>query len=653
MDRFSSRVFALASFALIVCLSGAATASAQGCVLGGIFQQGVCNSTVFQEAEDNLIVTQGSATVEVYVLDGGGESPLSIEAKIKLLPYVPVTTRNINRYEFVAKKGKGSISAVDGGEYMLEVSAPGYQTHRERLTVLPGWNEVSKAFVKMHVFDGSEDEIELEQPGAPVLLPAARRDLEMAVVELRGAKPERATPHIKSAMKHAPDNPDVHFIAGYAADVRKDYPAARKEYEAAVKAFPEHLASQIALGEELLQAADPVDAVPHLEKALTVGPNSWRAHWLLAEAYLQTTRDVEKAKLHATRAIELNKTKGVCAYVTIAIADAVAGNLKDSRTELEKFIHDFPKDKDVVRAQAFLKTVETAETESSAKIAIVPTPTGRSSGLDDLESISPEAMPGLPPAVDAAVPVVTEGIACTLPQVLTGAAMRSRELADNLERFSAKELVVNEDLDAKGTSKRSINHRFGYVAIIEHPRPDMIVMDELRDGSYGVTNFDASLLMEGIPAVGFIFNATFVSDFNFSCEGLGQWRGQPAWQVRFEQRTDRPARIHDWTINQKTYHTMIKGRAWITADSYQLLHVETDLAEPITPIKLEYQHMSIDYKPVTFPNRKTALWLPSMAQIYCKYRGHFFRQEHDFTDFTLFSVGTNENIGTSPRKKKQ
>ncbi len=643
MNSISSRIIGV--FCLLLFAASGSVTSARAQIVSG-------TGGAFHEAEDNLLITQGTATVEVRVLDSTGTA-LPIDAAVKLFPFVAVNSGNINRYNFVAKKGKGSITAIAGGEYTLEVSAPGYQTHREKLTVLPGSGLVSKAFVKLHPFDGSDDDIELEQPGAPVLPPAARRDLEMAVIEIQAGRPEKAMPHVKSALKHAPDSPDVHFIAGYLDDSKQDYTGAQREYEAAVRAFPDYLAAQIALGNELLHSNDPANAAPHLERALTVGPNSWRAHWLLAEAYLQGNQDPEKAKLHALKALELNKEKATCAFVTIAIADAVAGNVKTSKEELEKFLHDYPKDKDAARASAFLKTIETAEKETSMNFVVVPPPVGTASDIGDLENISPEAMPGLPPPIDAAVPEVMQGEACTLPQVLGGAAMRSRELADNLEKFSAQETVVNEDLDAKGTSKKSLQHSFGYVAILERPRPGSIVMDELRDGSYGVTNFDVSLLMEGIPAVGLIFNTSFSSDFSLTCEGLGQWRGQPAWQVRFEQRPDQPARIHDWTINGKTYHTMMKGRAWLTSDSFQLLHVETDLMEPITPIKLEYQHMSIDYKPVVFPNKKSALWLPSSAQIYCKYRGRFFRQEHDFTNFTLYSVGTNENIGTVPRKKKQ
>ncbi|HET9401354.1 MAG TPA: tetratricopeptide repeat protein [Candidatus Acidoferrales bacterium] len=602
------------------------------------------------DAADNIIYVQSTSIVDVHVMDSSG-TPLNIAATIKLFPYLQVTIQGRNIYDATAKNGLAHIEAIDGGDYVLEVSAPGFQMHREKLTVLPGYAK-TQAYVKMHPFDGSEDDITLEQPGAPVINPSIRRDVELAIAAMQAGKPDQAVSHVKTALKRAPDNPDVHFIAGYVAEGRKDNATARAEYEAAIKLFPNHLSAQLSLGDYLVRNNDSTGAIPHLEKALVVGPNSWRAHWLLAEADLQIKPpDFDASKLHANRAIELGKERANAALITLALGVAMAGDLHGGKTQLEEFLKDYPKDKSADRAKQAIVSIEHAEAIGAASGNIVaPMP---ATDIGDLEGISPEAMPGLPAGIDSAVPAVSSGVACELPQVLTGAAVRSREFADNLLRFSAKELVVHEDLDAKGTARKSANATYSYVADLERPAKNMIVMSELRNGSYGFgPDFPAPLAMDGIPAVGLIFNSAFGSDFTFSCEGLGQWHGQPAWQVRFQQRADRPARIHDWTIKGKTYPAILKGRAWITADSYQLVHIETDLTQPIPAIKLEYQHMSIDYAPVNFPSNKNALWLPASAQIYCKYRGRYFRQEHDYSNFTLYSVDTRETQG-KPKSKSE
>jgi len=152
--------------------------------------------------------------------------------------------------------------------------------------------------------------MQLEQPGAPVIAVKARKDLELALNALATGKTAEAGPHVRDALKHAPDNPDVRFIAGTYAERTKDFAEAQKEYEAAIAVFPTHFAAQLALGNLLLVQRDAPNAMPHLEKALAVGPNSWKAHYLLAEAYLRSDeKDVDKIKFHANRAIELGKGK--------------------------------------------------------------------------------------------------------------------------------------------------------------------------------------------------------------------------------------------------------------------------------------------------------------------------------------------------------
>jgi len=600
-----------------------------------------------------LDTLNGEATVNIHVSDFSGRL-LPVKADVKLFPANSLTNRvnseNIAGSEYLAtvKDGLAHIESVLGGDYNLDVTANGYQPHHEKLTVIGGYQK-TEAFVKMHPFDGSDDNVEFGQPGAPAVSPAAQRDVELAVSALQNGKRAEAEPRIRAALKRSPGSPDAHYLAGYIAESGGNDAAARAEYEVAVKIFPTHLAAQIALGNLYVRAGDGASAIPHLEKALSAGPNSWRAHWLLAEAYLETKpSDPDRARENADRAIALGKERATSAIVTLALADAVQGDLTASREKLEAFLKGNPKDPSVPRARQVLDAVEKAAAAGASKIDVVPHP---ENDPLDLEGVSPEAMPGLPAGVDAAVPAVTAGTACELPQVLVGAAFRSAELVNNIQRFSAKELVVHENLDSKGTARNSALQNYDYVAAIERPLPNLIVMREMRDGIYGFgPNWPGPLAMDGIPAIGLIFNRVYSSDFSFSCEGLGQWRGQPAWQVRFEQKTETRPRIHQWRVNNFTYPAYLKGRAWLAADSYQLLHLETELAQKIPAIKLEYQHISIDYSPVAYPSKQSSLWLPASAQINYKYRGHFFRQEHSLSDFTLFSVDTKEKIADPLQK---
>ena len=122
-----------------------------------------------------------------------------------------------------------------------------------------------------------------------------------------------------------------------------------------------------------------------------------------------------------------------------------------------------------------------------------------------------------------------------------------------------------------------------------------------------------------------------------SCEGMGDWHGKPAWQVRFEQRDSRTSMI-TMIMAQRAYDVKIRGRAWILADSYQVARLESDLAEEVPELRLRLQHQNIEYRAVRLPETKREIWLPSISELYLDFGGHRFYRRHSFTDLKFFSV---------------
>ena len=83
---------------------------------------------------------------------------------------------------------------------------------------------------------------------------------------------------------------------------------------------------------------------------------------------------------------------------------------------------------------------------------------------------------------------------------------------------------------------------------------------------------------------------------------------------------------------------------WVAANSYDLLHIETDLREPIPQLELDRDHLIIDYGPVKFDHGKTSLWLPWYAELYMQVHGKRYHHRHTLTNYALFSVDTNHQI---------
>ncbi len=254
-----------------------------------------------------------------------------------------------------------------------------------------------------------------------------------------------------------------------------------------------------------------------------------------------------------------------------------------------------------------------------------------------------------PENVDDRVPAVAADASCPLPQVLQAATERAKELVTNLQQFTATERIEHQEVDKVGNFRSPKTSSFAYLVTISEIRPRMLKVEETRNGSTALELFPAGLATWGLPVLALVFHPYFIEEYSMTCEGLGQWQGQPAWQVHFQQRPDKPIRIRGYRVGGHSYPMKLKGRAWIAADSYQVLHLETDLLEPVPEIHLLSEHLAIEYRPVRFQKQKLELWLPQSADLYMDLVSLRYYRRHSFSDFQLFSVDATQQIHDPPQ----
>ena len=214
----------------------------------------------------------------------------------------------------------------------------------------------------------------------------------------------------------------------------------------------------------------------------------------------------------------------------------------------------------------------------------------------------------------------------------------------DLDRFTATEIVQHHKVDKTGRLHDPQTSRFDYLVSLSRVPSGLLNVQEYRKGRTREDEFPDNVATEGTPSLVLIFHPKYASGFSFTCEGLGEWQGKPAWQVRFEQRDIRKAMIA-MVFGNRTYNIKIRGRAWILADSHEVARLETDLAETIPAIRLRLDHQSVEYGPVRFPRSKAQVWLPSSTELFMDFLGHRFYRRHTFTDFNLFSVKIDQQFG--------
>ena len=246
------------------------------------------------------------------------------------------------------------------------------------------------------------------------------------------------------------------------------------------------------------------------------------------------------------------------------------------------------------------------------------------------------------------------GVACSLKDVLKNASARVEELPAVVDRYTATEVFHQEDVNAAGYADRVADLSFNYVASvreIKNKYGQSIDVQEYRNGSTGTEMFPNQMASVGLPAIVLIFHPMLISDFDMKCEGLSRAHGNFAWQVYFSQRKDKESRIRRYRMGGHVFPIALKGRAWIDANNFQVVRLETDLREPHPELRLNSEHLVMEYGPVEFKTRKEQLWLPVSADYYAFLRGHRFHRRHTFTNYVLFSIDDKQKIGEPPKEK--
>jgi hypothetical protein len=169
-------------------------------------------------------------------------------------------------------------------------------------------------------------------------------------------------------------------------------------------------------------------------------------------------------------------------------------------------------------------------------------------------------------------------------------------------------------------------------------------VQEYRNGSVSAQRFPGHIGTIGLPTLALVFHPYYQEKYEFSCEGRGAWRGEPAWMVHFQQRTDHKSAMLIYRVGGKSFAVGLKGRAWIGTTNSQILAIETDTMRPVPEIRLVRDHQLIEYGPVDFRNDTLHLWLPKSADWYSSLSGQRYHRRHTFSHFLLFSVEDQQKI---------
>ena len=250
----------------------------------------------------------------------------------------------------------------------------------------------------------------------------------------------------------------------------------------------------------------------------------------------------------------------------------------------------------------------------------------------------------MPPDVDDSMPPVESTAGCPLQTIQREAGKGVSNFVDAVNRIAATESLESELIDRSGHPVKHTSLSFSYVAAVQQVRPGFYTMEEYRNGSMDLSQFPEGVATLGLSALVMVFHPVYVENYDFVCEGLSRQRDGLAWQVHFRQKPDMPARLRSYRVNNASYPISLRGRAWISSDTFEIERLETDLVSPVPKIQLRAEHIAVEYRPVRFLSHHAELWLPESADIYFEYARHRMHRRHHFRDYMLFAVDERQQI---------
>lgn len=524
------------------------------------------------------------------------------------------------------------------GKYTVEVSAVGYVTARQEVTVFD-YLRTTFAYIVLQ-----RDPMAIDLAPSTPLPKKASAETRAATWALNSNKLKDAQKHLDAAHKLAPTNGHVNFLLGYLAFQQRNYEQAQTYLEQATKLETRNVQALNLLGRVYLLQKKNAEAQAVLQRAVAGDPENWIAHHLLADAYLHQ-HAFANALAQADLALESGKAESAAALITRGAALAGLGRNQEAIQALQNYLQREPGSPTVAEVRDLIAQIEA----HAASPAAVPAGDGAlASAKGDLSLASTQPTLSLkawaPPDVDEAKPPVAAGTSCPYQDIIDRSGERVKQLVDNVAQFSAIEDLLHEQLDEAGNATTTETRKFDYVASISEPNPGFLAVDEFRTQRYGVADLPDKILTNGFPAVALVFHPDMRDNFDIRCEGLGQLRGQAAWLLHFQQREDRPNRLQSFQVREYTYPVALKGRAWVSADSFQIIRMETQLVHPMPEIQFLSQHQITEYGPVAFAKKKVELWLPKSAEVYLELRGHYYYRRHSFDHFMLFSVDSSDKL---------
>ena len=233
-----------------------------------------------------------------------------------------------------------------------------------------------------------------------------------------------------------------------------------------------------------------------------------------------------------------------------------------------------------------------------------------------------------------------------LGTILRSAGEKVRVHFKNFANISSLEHVEQQTLRPGGAVTSSLDKKFQYLMLVE-PQDAGLDIHEYRTDLHGARIELAGLqggfmITSGFASADLVLHPAYQSECGFRYLGRLQLNGRPVEVIAFAQKP-RVARIFErFNCGGASILVLVQGFAWIDAETNRVLRLRTDLLKPAKEVRLKSQTTEIDYGEVHFGAVPVDFWLLRRVVVTIEWKGKSFRNLHQYSDFSLFNVQTDE-----------
>lgn len=230
--------------------------------------------------------------------------------------------------------------------------------------------------------------------------------------------------------------------------------------------------------------------------------------------------------------------------------------------------------------------------------------------------------------------------------LLDRAGQRVKQFWDELASVTCTETLLQERLNQKGKVAFNSKTSYDYLISMRWDGGGMLV-DESRlpIGQAQKKAPQSSLLVtQGFATLLMIFHPEFQPGYSFTLDGEENSAGRTLVRVAFVPRKGAPSPAA-LSLKDHTYPIAWEGSAWVDPEGAVVTRIDAHWKDPAEEIGLRALSSEVDYAPISFHGGAQTMWLPQKARIEVKTLHQEWRNTHQFSNYRLFSVETQNKIG--------